>query len=113
MLVEERLEIDSTRSASATRPEASMMIGVNSRPIHRPARDIDPPAAELKSFWSFGGDRQTAAGAASLVQRNSVPSIHMRCLIPPSRRASATTAFCRPRPPPTFTSHALPPAHLH
>ena len=37
------------------------------------------------------------ATAASRVQRNSVPSTHMRCMITASRRASATTAFFIPR----------------
>jgi hypothetical protein len=37
------------------------------------------------------------AVAASLVQRNSVPSTHMRCMITASRRASATIAFFIPR----------------
>src|SRR5437867_1899893 len=37
------------------------------------------------------------AAATSLVQRNSVPSTHMRCMITPSRRASATIAFFIPR----------------
>src|SRR5712671_1586566 len=36
-------------------------------------------------------------GAISLVQRNSVPSLHMRCIITASRRASATMAFFCPR----------------
>jgi hypothetical protein len=39
--------------------------------------------------------RHTAA--ASLVQRNSVPSTQMRCMITASRRASATIAFFMPR----------------
>src|SRR3981189_1827385 len=34
-----------------------------------------------------------AAVACSLVQRNSVPSTHMRCMITANRRASATIAF--------------------
>jgi hypothetical protein len=38
-----------------------------------------------------------AAGACSLVQRNSVPSTQMRCMITASRRASATIAFFIPR----------------
>jgi hypothetical protein len=38
-----------------------------------------------------------AAAACSRVQRNSVPSIHMRCMITASRRASATIAFFIPR----------------
>ena len=37
------------------------------------------------------------AAAASLVQRNSVPSTHMRCMITASRRARATIAFFMPR----------------
>ena len=38
-----------------------------------------------------------AAAACSRVQRNSVPSTHMRCIITASRRASATIAFFIPR----------------
>src|SRR5665213_1714127 len=38
-----------------------------------------------------------AAAATSRVQRNSVPSTHMRCMITASRRASATIAFFMPR----------------
>ena len=37
------------------------------------------------------------AAAASRVQRNSVPSTHMRCMITASRRARATIAFFIPR----------------
>ena len=37
------------------------------------------------------------AVAASLVQRNSVPSTHMRCMITANRRARATIAFFIPR----------------
>src|SRR6478752_656892 len=38
-----------------------------------------------------------AAAACSRVQRNSVPSTHMRCMITASRRAKATIAFFIPR----------------
>ena len=38
-----------------------------------------------------------AAAACSRVQRNSVPSTHMRCMMTASRRASATMAFFIPR----------------
>jgi hypothetical protein len=38
-----------------------------------------------------------AAVACSRVQRNSVPSTHMRCIITASRRAKATIAFFIPR----------------
>jgi hypothetical protein len=41
--------------------------------------------------------RVSHATAASRVQRNSVPSTHMRCMITASRRASATIAFFIPR----------------
>ena len=37
------------------------------------------------------------AAAASLVQRNSAPSTHMRCIITANRRASATIALFIPR----------------
>jgi hypothetical protein len=37
------------------------------------------------------------AAAVSLVQRNSVPSTHMRCMITANRRAKATIAFFIPR----------------
>ena len=38
-----------------------------------------------------------AAAACSLVQRNSVPSIHIRCIITANRRAKATIAFFIPQ----------------
>ena len=38
-----------------------------------------------------------AAVTASLVQRNSVPSTQIRCMITANRRASATIAFFTPR----------------
>src|SRR6185503_16198751 len=38
-----------------------------------------------------------AAVARSRVQRNSVPSTHMRCMITANRRARATIAFFIPR----------------
>ena len=38
-----------------------------------------------------------AAAACSRVQRNSVPSTQMRCMITASRRANATIAFFMPR----------------
>ena len=66
--------------------------------IHRPARDIFPLRVELG--FPIGSDRSrchAAAAACSLVQRNSVPSIHIRCIITANRRAKATTAFFIPR----------------
>src|SRR5262245_52161067 len=44
---------------------------------------------------------------ASLVQRNSVPSTQMRCMITAKRRASATTAFFIPRCLAIFIAQAL------
>jgi hypothetical protein len=42
-------------------------------------------------------DCYAAAAACSRVQRNSVPSTHMRCMITANRRARATIAFFIPR----------------
>jgi hypothetical protein len=52
--------------------------------IHRPARDIFPPALGGSSFLLSGmilNGFHAAAVACSLVQRNSVPSTQMRCII--------------------------------
>ena len=66
--------------------------------IHRPARDIIPPLGGARSFLL---SRLILCGrhaaAASRVQRNSVPSTQMRCMITANRRASATIAFFIPR----------------
>src|SRR5665647_649328 len=52
------------------------------------------------------------AVAASLVQRNSVPSTHMRRMITANRRASATIAFFTPRCLTIFIAQALSHDHL-
>jgi hypothetical protein len=52
------------------------------------------------------------AVATSLVQRNSVPSTQMRCMITASRRASATIAFFIPRCLAIFIAQALSQDHL-
>ena len=52
------------------------------------------------------------AAATSLVQRNSVPSIHMRCMITANRRASATIAFFIPRCLAIFIAQALSQDHF-
>ena len=49
---------------------------------------------------------------ASMVQRNSVPSTQMRCMITAKRRASATTAFFMPRCLAIFIAQALSQDHL-
>ena len=51
------------------------------------------------------------AAATSRVQRNSVPSTQMRCMITANRRASATIAFFIPRCRAIFIAHAL--SHDH
>jgi hypothetical protein len=63
----------------------------------------------LLSHLILGG---SYAAAASLVQRNSVPSTHMRCMITASRRASATIAFFFPRCLAIFIAQALSQDHL-
>ena len=67
--------------------------------IHRPARDIIHRSVELE-FPSIGFDLKSFHAAAAVcprVQRNSVPSTQMRCMITANRRASATIAFFIPR----------------
>ena len=53
-----------------------------------------------------------AAAACSRVQRNSVPSTQMRCMITASRRASATIAFFIPRRLAICIAQALSQDHL-
>jgi hypothetical protein len=68
--------------------------------IHRPARDIIPPLGGVRVFLLSDlilHGFHAAAVACSRVQRNSVPSTHMRCRITASRRARATIAFFIPR----------------
>ena len=68
--------------------------------IHRPARDIFPlqggtrvSSYRILILYGF----HAVAAACSRVQRNSVPSTQMRCMITASRRASATIVFFIPR----------------
>ena len=66
--------------------------------IHRPARDIIPPLGGNSSFLLLDlipHGFHAAVAACSRVQRNSVPSTHMRCMITANRRARA--AFFIPR----------------
>ena len=44
---------------------------------------------------AIGDQLDTLLDEASRVQRNSVPSSHMRCMITARRRASATIALAR------------------
>ena len=65
--------------------------------IRRPARDIFPPQGGARVFLSGLIQHHCHAAAVSRVQRNSVPSTQMRCMITASRRANATIAFFIPR----------------
>jgi hypothetical protein len=74
------------------------------------------------SFHPHGGARVSSycilipgglqGAATSLVQRNSVPSTHIRCMITAKRRARATIAFFIPRFLAIFIAHALSQDHF-
>ena len=57
-------------------------------------------------------DFHVAAAACSRVQRNSVPSTQIRCMITANRRASASIAFFIPRRPAICIAQALSHDHL-
>ena len=68
--------------------------------IRRPARDILPLLGGFRVFLLSGlilNGCHAAATACSRVQRNSVPSTQMRCMITAKRRTRATIAFFIPR----------------
>ena len=60
----------------------------------------------------FDPEQLSCRCGSSRVQRNSVPSTHMRCMITASRRASATIAFFIPRCLAIFIAQALSQDHL-
>ena len=66
-----------------------------------PRGTSSPPMAETETLsWASTEillPHQAEATFSSFVQRNSVPSIHMRCMITASLRASATIALFSPR----------------
>src|SRR5450432_4785506 len=68
---------------------------------HPSSREGHPSTAGWISCFLLSGlvlnGFHAAAAACSPVHRNSVPSIHMRCMITASRRARATVAFFIPR----------------
>ena len=64
------------------------------------------------SFLLSGLILPAHAAAASLVQRNSVPSTQIRCMITANRRASATIAFFNPRRLAIFIAQALSQDHF-
>ena len=81
--------------------------------IHRPARDTFHRLVEsIFLLWRLISCGRHAAAAASRVQRNSVPSTQMRCMITASRRASATMALFMPRCLAIFIAQALSQDHF-
>ena len=68
---------------------------------HPSSREGHHSTARWSSSFLLSGlilpSRHAAATACSRVQRNSVPSTQMRCMITANRRASATIAFFIPR----------------
>src|SRR5271169_779866 len=62
--------------------------------------------------WILPSFHAAAAAPCSLVQRNSVPSTQMRCMITANRRASATIAFFIPRCLAIFIAQALSQDHF-
>ena len=70
---------------------------IRSHLIRRPVRDM-PTVRWSSRFLLLGLVLRCHAAATSCrVQRNSVPSIQMRCMTTAKRRASATIAFFMPR----------------
>ena len=65
----------------------------------------------LLLHWELNGSH-AATAACSRLQRNSVPSTHMRCMITANRRASATIAFFIPRCLAIFIAQTLSNDHL-
>ena len=83
-------------AAAFTVEERQVQADMRTHLIHRPARDIIPPLGGNSSFLLLDlilHGFHAAAAACSRVQRNSVPSTHMRCMITANRRARATIAF--------------------
>jgi hypothetical protein len=85
---------------------------IRSHFIHRPVRDIIPPPGGVRVFSYCIDSLRFHAAATSRVQRNSVPSTHMRCMITANRRASATMAFFSPRCRAIFIAQALSQDHF-
>ncbi len=87
-------------TAALPSDERQIQADMRTHLIHRPARDIMPPPGGSPGFLLLNlilHGFHAAAAACSRVQRNSVPSTHMRCMITANRRARATIAFFIPR----------------
>jgi hypothetical protein len=90
-------------------------VGPSGHPIspHPSSREGHHSTARWNSSFLLSHliPRRSHAAATSRVQRNSVPSIHMRCMITANRRAKATIAFFSPRCLAIFIAQAL--SHDH
>jgi hypothetical protein len=82
--------------------------------IHRPARDRFPlwRGSGCAPHRAVGDAGVGQVACASRVQRNSVPSVQMRCRTTARRRASAITALRPPRRRATFIAQAFSHDHL-
>jgi hypothetical protein len=67
---------------------------------------------QFSPIWFDRSRCYATAAACSRVQRNSVPSIHIRCMITANRRAKATIAFFIPRRRAICMAHALSQDHF-
>ena len=91
---------------SEDRPAEAEPASLRTRLVRRPREGCVSAGAEL------GVLRYVAAASASLRQRNSVPSTHMRCMTTARRRARATIAFLAPRRRATCIPQALSQDHV-
>lgn len=87
-------------------------------PVREGTRSNNSRVLSLRPKSKFGScplqwlvANYAATGKLSRVQQNSVPSLHMRCMITASRRANPTTTFCLPRRLAIFVAHAF--SHDH
>ena len=76
---------------------------------HRSSREGHHSTARWNSRFLLSHliPHRSYAAATSRVQRNSVPSIHIRCMISANRRAKASIAFFSPRCLAIFIAQAL------
>ena len=85
-------------AAALRSDEQQVQADMRTHLIHRPARDHHSTARWSSSFLlSHLISTGPHAVTTSRVQRNSVPSIQIRCMITANRRARATIAFFIPR----------------
>ena len=93
-------EVEQSMPRPCRQTERQVQADMRTHLIHRPARDIIPPLGGNSSFLLLDlilHGFHAAAATCSRVQRNSVPSTQMRCMITANRRARATIAFFIPR----------------